>query len=1203
MAELNFSAILGKAQRMITVADPGCLVTVPAPTGSGKTYGIIHYISQTVVDTTDRRFFFVTVKKNNLNIENFRAAIAHEFEHKNGAFKTSSAREAYLNRTVAVLRALGEATGEVSTSQLPPELSVSEDVKQALGNLQTYHERYNQQPEKQSLAGRNDFQNLKLAYVAFKREVINVLRQTLMFNDPMTKEDKVTLEEYVNADKTDLAHYLNQYFPEINLKKYRLVLLTWAKFVRTFPSFYSQQSIPVTATGCLGNATVILDEVDEMKSQLVDKIIDDATKVPLDFLSLFREIRSGVNNLQKKRPDDVMSVLRQQGKFSQLKKKVNYLSAQYELTEDYKTIDAITATNFIFNLDSLTISSSHGWWSHRDLPGRRVVLSGQHIVTNDLKFYQMIQSMSFFFSSFVHLLADWAGKYCQQVNAQRLAIENRLELEDAIATICDCLWLSADSKKLVLGMYHQTPLKYRKTVKPTTDGQCGHYLQRNGLQLVALTDSDAHLNRTKISAALVQETPEKFLIQLAQRGIVVGMSATVKVDTVINNFDFNFIREQLGDRLIDGLADLPVSVQKQFDTSRRCRANGAKVIVKETAETQVSGESGECMFQLIHKLCPEVVLAPDQLEQLRTLDMLVKQKMQGIHSAYPNNAERQLVSFVQQRYLDLFMSFICFLEFPDKTTFLGLQSVLPKIKGEKNEIQMSLDFVTQVFKLLSQLLCTGEPHQPQLRPIAKKFATDKQLVDDQITAALELPAQKETRMYLLSSYATLGVGQNLQHNIGMLETGKTVDIAPVDANSNDLRRQMVDLSGIYLGRVTNIFTMVPQVATEKSKVQWIRACYELLSLADNSEVSLLDISKHAKKQSLGVPAKQFRNTISYVGAHTQVVLQALGRMDRSFNKLPETLVILGTDVRNYFNVSMLADYQLGPEAQAIRDLQREAADSVQTNEKIQFERWANRTLETQQAINEMVGQLQTDTKVAKRYQDFREHLLCHPTPTFDQYHQWEKKPEGAYLDNDVIQYQVGRSGENFTFGVNGRGAEEISADSAGLPILLKYPGMKAYFNSHGWATIWEKTGFIVNPVQFDNYSGILGEVAGKLILEDHWAVKLRTLPAGNHELFDFQTADHVYLDFKNWRHPHGQSAIAERRHVQDKLDRMTDVQKLHSRRVLIVNLIETAGTQKFVPKITRNGQIMEVPQLLDAQGKLALTSEQEKMIGDFLNGR
>ncbi|WP_125762742.1 hypothetical protein [Levilactobacillus mulengensis] len=1203
MTGLDFSAIFGKAQRLTTADDPGCLVTVPAPTGSGKTYGIIHYISQTVVNTTDRRFFFVTVKKNNLHIADFRAAVAHEFEQKNGPFKTSAAREAYLNRTIAVLHALEEITGEVITSQFPAELSASEKVKQALGNLQTYHERYNQQPEKQSLAGRNDFQNLKLAYTTFKREVIKILRRTLMLSDPLTKADKVTLEEYVNADETDLAHYLNQYFPEINLKKYQLVLLTWAKFVRTFPSFYSQRSIPVTATSCLGNATVILDEVDEMKSQLVDKIIDDATKVPLDFLSLFREIRSGVNNLQKKRPEDVMSVLRQRGKFGQLKKRVNHLAAQYELTEDYKTIDAMTTTNFIFNLDSLTISSSHGWWSHRDLPGRRVVLSGQRVVTNDLKFYQMIQRMSQFFSSFIHLLVEWAGKYCQQVNAQRLVIENQLELEDAIATICDCLWLSVDSKKLVLGMYHQAPLKYRKTVKPTTDGQCGRYLQRNGLQLIALTDSDAHLNRTKISAALVQETPEKFLIHLAKRGVVVGMSATVKVDTVINNFDFNFIREQLGDRLIDGLADLPISVQKQFDTSQRCRANGAKVIVKETAKVQVSAESGECMRQLIHELCPEVALGPEQLGQLRTLEMLVKQKMREIYSTYPSKGERQLVSFVQQRYLDLFMSFICFLGFSDKTTFLGLQSVLPKVKGEENEIQMSLNFVTQVFKLLSQLLCTDEPHQPQLRPIAKKFTTDEQLVDDQITAALKLPSKEETRVYLLSSYATLGVGQNLQHNIGTLEAGKTVDISPADANSNDPRRQMVDLAGIYLGRVTNIFTLVPQVATEKSKAQWIRACYELLSLADNSEVSLLDISKYAKKQSLGIPAKQFRNTISYVGAHTQVILQALGRMDRSFNKLPETLVILGADVRNYFNVSMLADYQLGPEAQAIRNLQREAADSVQTSEKIQFERWSNRTLETQHAVNEMAGQLQKDTKTANRYQDFREHLLCQPTPTFDQYHQWEKKPEGAYLDSEVSQYQVARSGENFTFGTDSRGTEEVSAETAGLPTLLKYPGMQAYFDSQGWATTWEKTGFIVNPVQFDNYLGILGEVAGKFILEDRWSVKLRTLSADNHELFDFQTADHVYLDFKNWRHPHNQSAIAERRHVQDKLNRLTDAQELHSRRVLIVNLIETTGTQKFVPKITRNGQIMEVPQLLDAQGKFALTPEQEKMMGDFLNGR
>ncbi|MFC6260282.1 hypothetical protein [Levilactobacillus fujinensis] len=1203
MAGLDFSLIIGKAQDMVKMADPGCLVTIPAPTGTGKTYGIIHYISQQVVNTIDARFFFVTMKKNNLNINDFRNTIACEYEQQNGKFKTSGAREAYLHRTIAVLRSLDEATGEVIASQLPPELSAAEDINRAVAELRIYQERYRQQPEKQSVTGRNDFQNLNRAYTKFKQALIKVMAQVLNLSSPLTKENQVALENYVTTDKSELAHYLNRYFPEINLKKYRLVLTTWAKFMRTVPSFYDQRPILVTGARCLGNATLILDEVDEMKTQMVEKIIDDAMKVPVDFLSLFREISSGVNNVQKKRPESVMSVLRQNHKFSRLKQQVNRLAAQYELIEDYKTTDAVSATNFIFNLDSLTVSSSHPWWSRRDVQGKRVVLSQKYVAEDDLKFYHMIQSMSQFFSSFIQLLVEWADTYSQRVNQQRVDIENQLELEDAVYTICDCLWLSADSKRLVIGLYRQATLGFRKTVKLTTDGQSGHYLQQNGLQLISLTDSDAHLNRTQISAALVQETPEKFLIRLARRGIVVGMSATVKIDTVIKNFDFKFIREQLGPRLIDGLDELPMSVQNQFDISRRCREKGVKVAVVEVPQKSPAYENGDCMCKLIQECWPTFKIGPKQSQTLWMLERLVKQEMADIRSTYPDRNDRGLVAFVQKRYLDLFMSFVLFLGDSEKTTFLGLQGVLTKSAGEKDEIQMSQEFVTQVFTLLSQLLCANEKNQPQLCLIAKKLSVEKLSVPNQISAALNLPAEEETRIYLLSAYATLGVGQNLQHKIGTLEIGKTIDVASNDADPNDPRCQTVDLAGIYLGQVTNVFTQFPQTTTEKNKSQWIRAFYELLSLVDNREVSLLDIDQYANKQSRGIPAKQFRQTISYVGAHTQIILQALGRMDRSFNKLSEITVILGTDVRNYFNVSTMADYQLGPEAQAIRNLQRAEADPVLTSERIRRERWHNRTCETQHEVNKMIGKLQTDSVVAKKFQTYRQSVLRYPTPTFQQYHRLEKKPEGAYLDCVTTAYRVNRSGETFTFYGDDRDTQEISAEVAGLLILLKYPGMQAYFEKNGWAMTWVQTGYVVNPVQFDSYLGILGEVAGQFILENRWSVKLSALVARENELFDFQTANHVYVDFKNWRHPHSGNALAERRHVQGKLDCIADSERDGRKRVLIVNLIESAGDQDFVPRQTRNGQIMEIPWLLDEQGKFALTLEQERNVGEFLNGR
>lgn len=1203
MVGLNFSGIMDKAKHTVTVDQPGCLVTIAAPTGSGKTYGIIQYVSQKIVETNDERFFFATVNKANLKTDKFCQQLAAEYVKKNGPFHSVDEKNWYLQRQVAILYPLEETVERLIGAPLPNEV-LPQEAQEVMKQLKFYCGRYRNQPEKQSMAGINDFQNLKNAYRDIKTLLLKILAKELQLLLPLTREGKRKIVAYVGEDKTSLAHYLNQYFPEINLSQRRLILLSWAKFIRTYLDFYSNKSIEISSPKCLSQATVILDEIDDMKVQYLEKIIGDAVKVPVDFLSLFREIKTGLNNLQKDRPGDVMSLMRQNQEFAKLKNSANRLAKRYQLTEDYKTVGEQATTNFIFNLAGMTLTSSDPWWSHQDDLEKRVVLSHRKTST-DLQFYRMIQTVSQFFNQLVHQLVKWATTYQRQVNQNRSENADQLSLEDALSTICDCLWLSQEAKRLVIDLYQRLNMGHSKKTKPISieqSNKSGYYLQRQGLQLISLTDSDAHLNRTKISAAFVQETPEKFLIRLAQRGIVVGMSATVDVPTVISNFDFWFIHEQLGERLVDGLADLSPAIQEQFDVSQRCRERGVKTSVIEVSKNQVSQENGY-MLNLIHKYKPDFKPNEQQVPIMRKLEGLVEKKMTLVSSKYFQQEQSKTGDYVQKRYFDLFESIIYFLITPEMTSFLGLQSILPKAQQDLDEIDMSQSFVDQAFRLLSQLFCTTEKNLPQLRMIAKKLSAEHLSIKEQVQEALTLPEKAQTRVYMLSAYATLGVGQNLQHDIGQLEASRVIDIAPSDAAPDDQRRKKVDIAGIYLGQITHVLTQIPVPATDQNKKVYIQAYYEMLSLADNDEIDLLEIKRYVVKRSSGRPTEQFSQTKSYIGACTRLILQALGRSDRSFNKMPQMTVILGERIRECFYPVRMKDYQLGPLAQAIVADQKNAEDQQSAMAKIRVERWRNRTLETQRSIGSMLGHLQDNVQIAERFRRYRETLLKMPTPTLAQYRAHEFNPEFAYLTCQESVYRVRRSGETFDFDSEGHGNEEISALSSGLLTMLKYPGMRAYFLANDWAVTWEHQGFMMNPVQFDSYKGILGEVAGRFIIEQRWHVNLQPLSEENNELFDYQTAGSVYLDFKNWQQPHDQDARAERRHVQEKLNQIKSFQPPKKRRVLVINLIKSAMKQDLVVRETKNGRIMEVPQLIDQNGKFALTAEQKRRVGEFLNGR
>ena len=308
--------------------------------------------------------------------------------------------------------------------------------------------------------------------------------------------------------------------------------------------------------------------------------------------------------------------------------------------------------------------------------------------------------------------------------------------------------------------------------------------------------------------------------------------------------------------------------------------------------------------------------------------------------------------------------------------------------------------------------------------------------------------------------------------------------------------------------------------------------------------------------------------------------------------------MIGAGVLDYYNVTSMAPYQLGPIAQALQDYQRQNRWLVVTSDVIKKERWRNHTNQSQAFFNQIKHDLQVNTDAAQRYQKAREFYLQHPTLMNNQR---STQPEFAYLDMQAKAYRVQRHGEMFDFPDNNNSREGISAFTAGLPILLAYPGMLAHFKQNQWAVEWEPQNYILNPVQFDNYCGVLGEVSAQFVIKDQWQYRISPLDSQLNELFDFQLDKRVLVDVKNWRYPHNSENDDEQDWVLKKLARVCEITGRNDWKVLIVNLIEPDSGLTFTSHLLKRQRVMELPALLDRRGQFVLTATEKQKVATFIH--
>ncbi|OQA11071.1 MAG: hypothetical protein BWY65_00216 [Firmicutes bacterium ADurb.Bin373] len=255
-----------------------------------------------------------------------------------------------------------------------------------------------------------------------------------------------------------------------------------------------------------------------------------------------------------------------------------------------------------------------------------------------------------------------------------------------------------------------------------------------GFRYHDIVDSDEHDTLSKIYMYNFSRTPESFLARLCSQALVVGISATAGLYTNIGNYDLQYLKYRLRNSFIRMEEASLSRLNKQF--LETTRGYDSITIQTEFIGTQLFNEA----------VC--------QLESLLD-DREAANALWNCIQCSNSDIDEQGLEYILCRYVRALTVWRYFLDHPDCSAFLCLFNKLPKPKDPMFDLDILRDY--------AELIMSDKVSE--IGPVNELFIV---LKSDQFEEAkeqllCELGAGK--RRFILSSYQTIGAGQNLQYPI------------------------------------------------------------------------------------------------------------------------------------------------------------------------------------------------------------------------------------------------------------------------------------------------------------------------------------------------------------------------------------------------------------------------------------------------------
>lgn len=1111
------------------------LFLLDMPTGFGKTYNVLEFIVENCEkpEYKDVKFFFVTTLKKNLPYEDLRERFKQRGKEK--YFENNSLRiQANADVVIEKLFDLDK------TNKIPKEIKSKRSYKDLIGLV-------------------TEFRNSG-SKIADKIIRENAERE---FREDVVKELEIfrTSNKKLEAIKSNPKYqWIGELYPSVFTKEKQIYFLTIDKFLLEYSTLI-EKSYLFYNHSIIDNAIIFIDEFDATKERMMNQIIQRGLKNSINSIKLANLIHSALQT--KKFPRAMTTESKQRENYLKenprektcrqiidgLREVFAYnherFSMQYSIRTEHKD-RAENERNFLFNdfqFHSIFSNDNAFVQMKVDSQARQnwLCFSKQDSIEQEVSLPEYLGSVRGSINYFLNAVEKLAVNFKQYQDERKNPLDDDFSYENAITSVLEEFGIP-DNFRYYMKMQILSKQRMRKNQKKRTKKKFNKVtrdlsIYDRGFRYYDFKDEPSHHMQSEIRLYDFPDSPESILLRVAERARVIGISATATLDTVIVNYSIDYLKQRLGD-------DFYTLPKEDKD-----RLNDAfSKYTKGYDKVKIHVDSVSCSEDLEHELRE---IFNDEYVVSKYLEIL-ENKFSGEALKHTGRSFLRIVKVMKQFILN-----------KEIRSLLCLSNKLAREGNQKLDLTLLRKIAQEIRR------------EANIKDDDKEIVVsiDSEGYDEKHANLIERLSNGE-KLFVLSSYQTIGAGQNLQY-----KTPNDVAVINVnDFNRGDLEK---DFDAIYLENPTHLLVNVSTDDSLEDK-DLIRYIFQMESLMECGEISQSDGKRNIKyafrRLSGGRPLSEKEigeayKTDSVNNAANRVLIQAVGRICRTGLKNKDIYIYLDEEIFTKRDVTTVEHRMLNPEFVRI-------VETAPQNREKRYEedsyvlKLENRASQLSSRHVQRIKYLMSDwtPENIEEWKGLRELSLKYPTISKENYDNYPQ----LYLQatGKISGYSYSQEGDyqkNVTVKFDGSLPQKVSEEDARLQEVLRIPGVKDYFEKMGYATRFTPSEYLLTPPMFNNiYKAALGEVVGKHILEENLGCELQEVSEDVFEFFDFKTGNDVYVDFKHWK----DTMLVDAKKAKEKIIQKLDACK--GKRAVIINILLDREMQITT---SYDGKIVEIPYL------------------------
>ena len=1111
-------------EKFIEQHDSG-LFLLDSPTGFGKTTAVLNIIKEFLKGerfADISKMFFVTNLKTNLPVDTLLKQLTEDEQRECVWIK------AYDEGVI-------ENWGNVFISN--ETIRESKEFKTLNSDIEILQEL---QREKDSLeqAGQPISKKLK-SIESFKRKISTLTEpafRKLILNTCFYRQSLIKKKNFIKDND-----WLRKLYPICEMEKKKVVFLTTAKFFSPINLFYRMPFF-MYDDSIINNSVIFIDEFDASKKVILDQLIENSLKIKIDIISLFTNIYYVLKG--QTFPTDLLRMPEQDENKSEDSNDKNYYSSEEVLNlnrekfkdyyDKYKINLLLKSKGFNKNQSFLFDDGNYiTVFSDNQRKHLKVKADDKETLTNILTaetrkpveenlLRVMLNDLYSCITYFAHGVKFLSNNYFKYINTTRNGFEHKYTPDEALMTILNAFNLNGENKEFLQMILTDGRLNISFDEKFT----------RKGFKFLEVEDSEYHSLQTVARQYNFETTPENLIILMAESARLIGISATASMDTVIGNFDLNYIKKVLADKYIEINDEDRQRISNRFE------------------ETQKIYDQINIHIDLVDDLnCfsnKEKTVAI--LKQIFTGETL-KACTEKLEKDCPNDFYQLVIAKLVYLYREIgkgeIKSFICFLNKLPKTDDQDLN--LSTIRYLFNRVAEEAGF-----SVYEDFIISSDSYDDEMEKVYKNLREGK-------------------KCFVVSTYQTVGSGKNIQYDITESEADNVI--------IQDGERLQKDFDGIYLQTPTNLIQLFRDDSVDKYS-DLIRYLYQQQTLYLNKKMILGQYKQNVlngfRRCFYNAKNSLFSKNSDMCYHTAQYIIQAVGRICRCRNK--NRNIHIFSDIEVVERLQRIKAYLSGKLFN--REFIALLNSTIKNEKELTVEDYSQLSQRASAIIYKSSCTVRSSKAKMTEWKELRDYVLTHPTADFiaDRYEQFYFK-----FDSRQTGYSYKPGNKNFNI-VDIRlnlyeDMTQVSQQDCSLSIMMEIPCVRELFKQNGYAHYWARNHYVMSPSLYNQvYKGALGEVVGKAILEEYTGNTVEELEDYSlYEYFDFKIKN-IYIDFKHWKE-FSKSPRKQIEKIKWKLNRAK------GEKAVIINIVKRGDHKSFT---NIDEDVIEIPYLIDDNNEVSV---------------